>query len=262
MLKSSELREVLEKSGFSPRPDNKKTIEFTKDKTVLYVKMETGKEPLVAHPSTLDLLNAIGGIHGIEPNTESFYHSTSLRKFPIGTSSRGGENHRGLALEVSDGKALNVLLSVLTEGEGVNDPGQLPFIPPGSSGQNETERLRLASARIGQGKYRDDLLNLWKGCSVTGAKNPAMLKASHMKPWRHSDNKERLDPYNGLLLSANLDAAFDSGLITFSSQGDILISTSFSEASDFGIQPSMKLRKLDAQHQEYLTWHRDNEFKG
>jgi predicted restriction endonuclease len=83
-----------------------------------------------------------------------------------------------------------------------------------------------------------------------------------MKPWRDSDNKERLNPYNGLLLTANLDAAFDSGLITFSRNGEILIAREFTDAGDFGITPSMKLREIDAQHQEYLTWHRDNEFKG
>ena len=51
-----------------------------------------------------------------------------------------------------------------------------------------------------------------------------MLKASHIKPWNISDDYERLDEYNGLLLTPNLDAAFDSGLISFDKDGVILIS--------------------------------------
>lgn len=70
---------------------------------------------------------------------------------------------------------------------------------------NETEKTSLINARIGQGKYRKDLINLWGGCSVTGYEDYKMLVASHIKPWSFSTNSERLDKFNGLLLLPNLD---------------------------------------------------------
>lgn len=261
MLNSRELIEELTKAGFSVYNKNQKAHRYTKGDTVVYVKMETEEKPLVVHPDIQDLLVLFGEITGIERG-KVFYHSSSLTKFPKPPLTESQKEPRGLALAIADRKALHNLLTLLEEYELTPDIGKLGYAASHSTGSSTTERLQLANARIGQGKYRDDLLKLWQSCSVTGAKNPKILKASHMKPWRDSDNKERLNPYNGLLLTANLDAAFDSGLITFSRNGEILIAREFTDAADFGITPSMKLRKLDAQHQEYLTWHRDNEFKG
>ncbi|HET9245398.1 MAG TPA: HNH endonuclease signature motif containing protein, partial [Xanthobacteraceae bacterium] len=52
----------------------------------------------------------------------------------------------------------------------------------------------------------------------------AALRASHIKPWRESSDRERLDPANGLLLTANLDALFNDGLIAFDDEGQMLVS--------------------------------------
>jgi putative restriction endonuclease len=54
-----------------------------------------------------------------------------------------------------------------------------------------------------------------------------ILRASRIKPWRLSDNRERLDSFNGLLLAAHLDAAFDSGFVTFKEDGAIAASSKF-----------------------------------
>lgn len=83
---------------------------------------------------------------------------------------------------------------------------------------DETEREILAKARIGQGKFRADLVAAWnKGevCALTGAAIPELLIASHIKPWRESTNAERLDPMNGLLLAAHADRLFDRFLLSF-----------------------------------------------
>ncbi|QDV39293.1 HNH endonuclease [Tautonia plasticadhaerens] len=65
-----------------------------------------------------------------------------------------------------------------------------------------TERRALVLSRVGQGQFRDSLMSVWGGrCAVTGLDLPVLLRASHIKPWRDSDNRERLDAYNGLLLS-------------------------------------------------------------
>lgn len=83
---------------------------------------------------------------------------------------------------------------------------------------DKTERDVLAKARIGQGKFRADIVASWrKGevCALTGLAVPEMLIASHIKPWRDSSNTERLDPMNGLLLAAHVDKLFDRFLMSF-----------------------------------------------
>ena len=86
-----------------------------------------------------------------------------------------------------------------------------------------TEAERLVIQRVGQDVFREALLTYWDGrCAVTGIAHPRLLRASHIKPWsRCETDAERLDVYNGLLLAAHLDAAFDAGLISFSYKGAI-----------------------------------------
>lgn len=80
----------------------------------------------------------------------------------------------------------------------------------------ETAREAIVQSRIGQGIFRDNLKKYWgEKCAITGCELVKTLKASHIKPWRCSNNIERLDVYNGLLLIPNLDSAFDYGYISF-----------------------------------------------
>lgn len=125
---------------------------------------------------------------------------------------------------------------------------------------DNTEYETIRKSRIGQGDFRHALLDYWKGkCAVTGVENTELLRASHIKPWRSSDNQERIDLYNGLLLQPNLDAAFDACLISFSDDGQILISESLRESdlSLLGIRQGMKLSKIEAAHKPYLAYHRE-----
>jgi hypothetical protein len=120
----------------------------------------------------------------------------------------------------------------------------------------ETDKVTLVKSRLGQGEFRNGLLSYWKGCAVTGYKTPSMLIASHIKPWRESDNQERLDQYNGLLLTPNLDKAFDTGFISFDSKGKILISDVFEAHEMLGIGSDMKIKFVNA-HRRYLEYHRN-----
>ena len=106
----------------------------------------------------------------------------------------------------------------------------------------ETEREALMQARIGQGPFRFELLKYWGSCAVSGVAEPAALRASHIKPWRDASNAERLDPYNGLLLAAHLDALFDAGLLTFESDGKMQISPLLAaeDMQILGISQSMR----------------------
>jgi HNH endonuclease len=88
----------------------------------------------------------------------------------------------------------------------------------------DTDRPALVKARVGQGLFRDKLLDRWENkCAVTGCTVLQILRASHMKPWRESTNFERLDPANGLLLTAHFDALFDKELISFTDDGEMLV---------------------------------------
>ena len=122
---------------------------------------------------------------------------------------------------------------------------------------DSTMRQSLITTRRGQGKYRERLIQYWQGCAVTGYSNIRLLVASHIKPWRESTNSERLDPYNGLLLTANLDKAFDLNFITFSTDGKILISDELGDYQLLGIHPDMKV-PLEKHHQEFMEFHRGN----
>jgi hypothetical protein len=128
-----------------------------------------------------------------------------------------------------------------------------------------TERRSLVLSRIGQGEFRESLMSLWGGrCAVTGLDVSILLRASHIKPWRDSDNRERLDPYNGLLLAPSCDAAFDSGLITFGDEGRVMLGDQLtpSRISAIGISPVGQIVGLHDRHRNYLAYHRQNVFVG
>lgn len=125
---------------------------------------------------------------------------------------------------------------------------------------NGTEFERLVHQRIGQQNFRQALMTYWGGaCAVTGIEVAEVLRASHIKPWAEcATDAERLDVFNGFLLSANLDALFDRFLISFDEQGALLISSTLSQVDllSLGIKLGMKLRWIDALHQPYLAFHR------
>ena len=125
---------------------------------------------------------------------------------------------------------------------------------------SSTEKSSLVKARIGQGTFRQRLIGLWGGCSVTGFKDSNLLVASHIKPWRASSNAERLDKHNGLLLIPNLDRAFDAGLITFEMDGKIRISPQLSDTEKLGITPVLRVSPKP-ENEIYMAFHRSIVFR-
>lgn len=128
-----------------------------------------------------------------------------------------------------------------------------------------TEAERLVVQRVGQDIFRSRLMDYWDGkCAVTGLDVSELLKASHIKPWRDCESDaERLDVFNGLLLSPNLDAAFDRGFISFDDEGKILFSSLLQSTSSqhLGLSSTLKIQKLEEQHKPYMQWHRERLFK-
>ncbi|HVF72320.1 MAG TPA: HNH endonuclease signature motif containing protein [Chthoniobacterales bacterium] len=88
----------------------------------------------------------------------------------------------------------------------------------------ETTRMALIKARVGQGLFRENLTKMEHRCRITGVTYRTHLFASHIKPWRESNNEERLNGENGLLLTPSIDHLFDRGFISFEDNGELLIS--------------------------------------
>lgn len=130
---------------------------------------------------------------------------------------------------------------------------------PAAAAQN-TEVQRMVRQRVGQQAYRQAMLDYWGGaCAVTGLALPQALRASHAKPWAEcASDAERLDVFNGFLLSANLDVLFDSFLVSFSSAGELLVSKTIppSDQQKLGLAEGMRLRWMSVQHGPYLGFHR------
>lgn len=124
----------------------------------------------------------------------------------------------------------------------------------------ETEKSNLVKSRIGQGIFRQKLVDYWTCCAITGFKDVSLLVASHIKPWRGSNNSERLDPFNGFLLTPNLDKAFDKGYITLSPAGNLEISPLLTEPEILGISPNMRI-SLAPEHEPFLAFHRSEVFR-
>lgn len=132
-------------------------------------------------------------------------------------------------------------------------------------GLSETEREAVVRARVGQGVFRDRVMELWGGqCAVTGADFAPALVASHIVPWSDCDNDARLDPGNGLLLVGTLDRLFDARFISFDDDGAILISPFVPESSyaTLGLRLDLKLRGVPDCCRPYLAVHRESYLQG
>lgn len=123
------------------------------------------------------------------------------------------------------------------------------------------EITALIKRRVNQSIFRKRLLNKYNSCCLCKLDNPSLLRASHIKPWSVSDEDEKLDVNNGFLLCPNHDALFDAGFITFSDEGNIIISKRLDDknCSLLGINPSMKI-SVSEENKKYLEYHRSVKF--
>ncbi len=128
-----------------------------------------------------------------------------------------------------------------------------------------TEKIILQKSRLGQDIFRNNLLSYWKKtCPLTGITDTKLLRASHIKPWsKCNSNDERLNVSNGLLLSSLWDAAFDSGLVSFENNGDILIAEKLTQEARTALKVNaIKPIDLSERHHIAMEWHRNNSFLG
>lgn len=123
---------------------------------------------------------------------------------------------------------------------------------------NKTERSGILTSRVGQGYYRQQILEKWKRkCPVTGCDLKEILIASHILKWSDASDTERLDPDNGILLSPNVDALFDKHLISFSDDGEIILSNKLNAnvLSQLGIPLATRIQ-VSTGMKPYLAKHR------
>ena len=123
-----------------------------------------------------------------------------------------------------------------------------------------TERKGLVTSRVGQGYYRQEILQRFeRKCAVTGVNSEELLIASHIVPWRDSNESERLDVNNGILLSPTYDALFDKHLISFEDDGQIVLSAgaSLNLFSALGVIGNEKIKVFEGM-KAYLLRHREN----
>ena len=122
---------------------------------------------------------------------------------------------------------------------------------------NKTERKELVTLRVGQGFYRQELIKKFDNkCAVTGINLEEILIASHIIPWRHSNDEERLDVENGILLSPLYDALFDKNLISFQDNGDIIISKQIQDTELISLIDINANIKIAEGMKKYLINHR------
>ena len=274
-LNSFEVADELQRLGYVLAVNNRHAngYEHPALSGRVFVKMsKTGapvcEQPFLIHPEHRHSPSwrEIKALSPGEPNVN--YKNTNMTGFPKVPSS---DSKIAIALDISSRTELQQLLELLGHrGVGTTANLQIEMVRSeqfdlmlSQNGITATERDALIKARIGQGGYREALLAYWGGCAITDCTVPALLRASHIKPWREASASERLDPYNGLLLTPNLDLAFDQGLISFNDHGHILISEDLDpeSAQALNITPELRLRQIEPPHRAYLAWHREHLFR-
>ena len=138
--------------------------------------------------------------------------------------------------------------------EEINDDENIPT----------TEKESIIKSRVGQGKYREKLLDECPYCPITMVNDERLLIASHIKPWVKSNNEEKVDPKNGFMLTPTYDKLFDRGFISFEDDGTMLVSPWLSPMNQkrLDIFNGKKIRTLPVEgREEYLLYHREFVFK-
>lgn len=132
-------------------------------------------------------------------------------------------------------------------------------------------KIREVKTRVNQNVFRQIVLaNYNKKCAITGIDLPDLLVASYIIPWSKNEN-ERLNPENGICLSALYDRAFDKGLIGITEKYQIILSSELKTKEKKGFYPlifenlngmALQLPYKYLPRKEFLQFHLDTVFRG
>ena len=134
------------------------------------------------------------------------------------------------------------------------------------SKKEEYKQKEIAHAREGQGKYREQLLEQCRYCPITMISDERLIIASHIKPWAASNDDEKIDPFNGYMLSPLYDKLFDRGFLTFTSNRHVILSEFISPYTwkQIGLKNDtfIKTLPMDDKREKYLAFHHQSVYKG
>lgn len=149
-------------------------------------------------------------------------------------------------------------------------PAARQFDYPKFVSDGPTEMERTLRVRTVQGFFRKAVLAAYQGrCCVTGNPVPELLIASHILPWSQFP-EHRVNPSNGLCLSAHFDKAFDRGLIAFDEDLKLILSGYLksylpNDALDREFAPvegaQMRMPEKFRPNEDFLQEHRENIFR-
>ncbi|MCI1978369.1 MAG: HNH endonuclease [Bifidobacteriaceae bacterium] len=130
------------------------------------------------------------------------------------------------------------------------------------------ERETTTLQRVNQSYFRNSLLqNYHQTCCMTGIQIPALLIASHIKPWKASAPTEKTAAANGLLLNAFHDRAFDQGLISINDDYRIMVNHDKVEHSDINDKwlydfegQTIALPSINRPSHEFIEYHHKHVF--
>ena len=226
--------------------------------------------PLVAAAAPLPVVEEVGPLPGVTPWTGTLPHGAQgawqcqdelaldalcRRIALLGEVLPSQPLHRYAAL---------VARALPLEVHGAPPPHPYPSALDDAPPVGPTEYQAFVRQRIGQQVFRQTLMDYWGGrCPLSGITHPALLRASHAKPWKDATDAERMDVHNGFLLAAHLDAAFDAGLITVTSSGVVQCADALGEAERqvLGLAGKPRVVPVTAAHAPYLAWHGERVFK-
>lgn len=210
------------------------------------------------HPLQIEIALANGNYRLLFSNAKQQLLNELKRDFPVLNREIVTESLQGIAVIFKRAAALAHSLPNQTEDDFESVlKAELNKLPDNIK---NTEVERMVRQRVGQDIYRRAMLEYWgDACAVTGVSIPSILRASHALPWAKCEtDAQRLDVFNGFLLTANLDALFDRFLISFNKYGNIIISEKISEKDKalLGLTSALKLRWVAEEHEKYLRIHR------
>ncbi len=159
---------------------------------------------------------------------------------------------------------------ILAEKENISIENKFVEILKGTDNLKGEYKKREVKTRVNQNVFRQIVLaNYDNKCAITGIDIPPLLVASHIIPWSVNE-KERLNPENGICLSPLYDRAFDKGYISINQKYEILICSELNKKTrqdyflkyfEILVGTKITIPKKYLPKKEFLDFHTDTIFQ-
>ena len=128
--------------------------------------------------------------------------------------------------------------------------------------EGNLEKIQLIKSRRGQGIFKANVRLIENKCRITGVSNIKHLIASHIKPWKESNEEEKIDGFNGFLMSPHIDHLFNYGFLSFENNGNLMISKFLNPLilNQWKISEIKNVGNFRDEQKYYLDFHREKVF--